>query len=99
MTLNSWKYPSGGSETKLNDPNLQAILTAIKSFIGNTEVNTGMGPLTFKSVLSSQISSPEYQLKYKNHYVLVGSEAKGAEAISRVYKFAEMQRLSSIDPA
>jgi hypothetical protein len=80
MTLNSWKVPPGGSETKLNDPNLDAVLKVIKSFIVHTDVTCGKGPLAFTSVMSSQESSPEYQLRYKNHYVLVGSEAKGAEA-------------------
>jgi hypothetical protein len=81
-SLHTWKYPLGGSETNVNDPNLSKYLGYINRLIGTSDLTLITSVLSntmpFQLVIAKQSSKPEYRIGWGD-YVLIGSEAKGVE--------------------
>lgn len=80
---NSFPYKEGGgSETKLNDPNLNIIFNQIAASISRKSTDGAYTfskeSIRFKTLLASNTSLGEYIFYYKN-VPLIGSECKGAE--------------------
>lgn len=79
--LQSWQYPSGGAETRINDPNLEKVFNLLKNVIVsdkiNVEVHANRSP-AIQLILASQSSELEKVLVYLDH-ILCGGEAKGVD--------------------
>ena len=85
-TQRTWKYPSGGSETIVNHPNLKVFLSTILSSYNNdcdiqssVVINNDYIGINSRFIFASEKSKPEHVLMHGN-CVLLGSEAKGANA-------------------
>jgi hypothetical protein len=78
--LHTWKYSSGGSETKINDPNLSKYLSMINDRVSKIVNDTGVlkDALPFRLVLAKSSSKPEHRIQWNDH-VVIASEAKGVE--------------------
>jgi hypothetical protein len=79
-SLHTWKYSTGGSETKICDPNLLKYLTLINRRINrhNNDSIVIKDALPFRLVLAKVSTKSEHRIQCNNH-VLIGSEAKGVE--------------------
>ena len=79
-SLHTWKYSSGGSESKICDPNLAHFLTMINNRVSVAIKHSAVkkDSLHFKLALAKQRSKPEHRIEWKD-FVLMGSEAKGVE--------------------
>jgi len=82
----TWKYPSGGSETIVNHPNLKVFLSAILSSYNkdcdihsDVVINNDYLGINSRFIFASDKSKPEHVLMHGN-CVLLGTEAKGANA-------------------
>jgi hypothetical protein len=82
----TWNYPSGGSETIVNHPNLKVFLsTILSSYNKDCDINSSIVinndfiGINSRFIFASERSKPEHVLMYGN-CVLLGSEAKGANA-------------------
>ena len=80
---------AGGSETKINNPNLDEVLSLIKRFVKDGEATLDYLGTTPLLVMSSKVKS-EKCIKFEGKLCL-GSEAKGRHASSAV---AHTQSLS-----
>lgn len=79
-SLHTWKNSSGGSESKICDPNLSKFLSMINTRVGEDVVDTAVlkENLPFRLVLAKQSSRPEHRIQWGD-YVIIASEAKGVE--------------------
>lgn len=79
-SLHTWKYSSGGSETKVCDPNLSKFLSMINTRVSDHIADTAVlkDALPFHLVLAKQSSNPEHRIQWGD-YVIIASEAKGVE--------------------
>ena len=79
-SLHTWKYSSGGSESKISDPNLSKFLSMINTKVSEDVVDTAVlkDNLPFRLVLAKQSSQPEHRIQWGD-YVIIASEAKGVE--------------------
>ena len=74
-SLHTWKYSSGGSETKICDPNLSKFLSMINTRVSDYIADTAVlkDALPFHLVLANQSSNPEHRIQWGD-YVIIASE-------------------------
>lgn len=83
--MQSWSYPNGGSETRINDPLLKNFITTIYDLFSDFEtvLSHHDESFQFQTQLCSQNSKQDMFISYQNSVLLV-SEAKGIESSETV---------------
>jgi len=74
----TYEYPLGGSETKLNDGNLKLLFDAIA--LDQSDMIVKKSRVNFSLLLAGPASNPEYFLEHSDGHCLIGSECEGTEA-------------------
>lgn len=78
-SLHTWSFSTGGSESKICDPNLRWYLDLINQRVGVCNTFVRKDGLPFNTVLSKQTTKTEHRIQWGN-YVLIASEAKSVDS-------------------
>jgi hypothetical protein len=82
--MQSWPYPSGGAESKVNDRLLSIYLGELNRLFTNPNViYQGKTPFPFETQLCNSVSQQECFIVYRKS-VILASEAKGVESSDAV---------------